>query len=127
MRTVAACLAPSGEEPLCETGVSSLLPQVLTAGAATGGAIAAFSGGSGAVIRACYKAGNGELRVLVDGDSCKRNEIALTWNQQGPPGPPGPAGTQGATGARGPSGPPGPAGTAGPIGPAGTLLDLSGL
>lgn len=60
---------------------------------------------SGGVIHACYKqaghddggGGKRELRVIDtdQGDTCKKNEIALDWNQQGPQGNPGPQGEPG--------------------------------
>ena len=76
----------------------------LTAVAAlTIGASVAFGAipDSGGVIHACYKS-NGDLRLIDtaagnDG-TCKSQETALAWNQQGPAGAQGPAG---------PAGPPG--------------------
>lgn len=56
---------------------------------------------SGGVIHACYDAGNGTLRVIDTeaGETCRPQETALSWNQEGPQGPEGPSG---------PEGPPGP-------------------
>lgn len=65
--------------------------------AAAGIAVAAIPG-SGGVIHACYNASNGALRVVDEGVSCKSNERALGWNQQGRPGPPGPPGPSGTVG-----------------------------
>ena len=45
-------------------------------------------------INGCVGA-NGNLRVVLGGDTCKNSEFAISWNsagQQGPPGPQGPAG-----------------------------------
>lgn len=72
----------------------------LTKLAAFGVAVAALSAGlawatipgSGGTINACYAKTNGRLRV-IDADqagTCKSSEIALTWNQTGPPGTPPP-------------------------------------
>ena len=79
------------------------------AAALTIGASVAFGAipDSGGVIHACYKS-NGDLRVVdtaagSDG-TCKSQETALTWNQQG------------AAGAQGPAGPAGPKGDTGPAG-----------
>ncbi len=89
---------------------------VVIAAAVAGAAIP----GPGGVISACYKVkgsanadgdGNGALRVIdpSTGETCKKNERLLTWNEQGQ-GTPGPAGPPGPTGLAGPQGPQGPAG-----------------
>jgi hypothetical protein len=93
----------------------------------TGLALAAIPGADG-VIHGCYKAKNGQLR-LVDPASqsrhtphhsdCRPSELSINWNQQGPPGvqgppgPPGPKGDKGDPGVQGPPGPPGPKGDKG--------------
>ena len=64
---------------------------------------AAIPGGDG-VIHSCVK--HHRLRVIdaEAGESCKRAETPLAWNQtglRGLPGPPGPPGEQGAAGAPG--------------------------
>jgi hypothetical protein len=64
------------------------------------------------VISACYNARNGYLRIVDDPSECRRREIFLSWNMEGPEGP------------QGEEGPPGPAGPPGPQGPAG-LIDTS--
>lgn len=46
----------------------------------------------------CIGDGNGNLRVIDSGDSCEKNETAITWNQTGPQG------LKGDTGAQGPQG-----------------------
>jgi hypothetical protein len=91
----------------------------------------AVCGGSLAVARvpnqsgeipACYvKKGKhrGDVRLLVKGKKCRRNEQLITWNVTGPAGAGGQAGAPGADGAQGPIGPVGPA-----TGPAGG--DLTG-
>jgi hypothetical protein len=81
--------------------------------------------GTDGVIHGCYKAKNGQLR-LVDASSqskhsahhsdCRPSELSIDWNQQGPPGiqgPPGPPGQKGDKGDRGIQGPPGPPGPKG--------------
>jgi hypothetical protein len=68
-------------------------------------------------IHACYKHGNGDLRVVDTATtSCKETEVALNWSQAGPPGPTGPQGAVGPQGPAGPQGEPGPQGPAGPQG-----------
>ena len=76
---------------------------------ATIGLIVAMGGmiptafGSDDVINACMKK-NGNLRVIDEGEACRRNEQPLFWNVQGPQGEQGPKGD---TGDQGPEGPPG--------------------
>jgi hypothetical protein len=50
-------------------------------------------------LHACAQKSSGQLRLVSDGQSCRDDETAVTWNVQGPPGPQGPSG---------PPGPPGP-------------------
>ena len=90
-----------------------------------GGALAAIPDANG-VVHACYNVTNGNTRIIDTAiETCKRHEVALAWNQQGPQGPagpqgvPGPVGPQGPQGIPGPTGPTGPQGPAGPAGPAG--------
>ena len=76
------------------------------------------------VINGCYSSGQGQLRVIdmENGDQCKNNETAISWNQQGPqgiPGPIGPQGLQGIQGQQGETGATGSTGATGPQGPAG--------
>lgn len=56
------------------------------------------------VISGCFSRTTGVVRVVAPGAPCGPNEVAFTWNQEGPSGPAGPAG---------PAGPQGPAGPAG--------------
>ena len=91
------------------------LPLVLVAGVA----LAAQPGGrrpNNALINACAKKKDGRLRIVAPNASCRRNELPLAWNAQGPAGPAGAAGKAGATGPAGPAGPPGPAGAKGEAG-----------
>jgi hypothetical protein len=89
------------------TGVATLL---VMAGAAYAG-ITALTAAT--VITACKSDPSGQIRIVDDASECKNNEVAVTWNSEGPVGPAGPAG------ATGPAGPAGPAGAQGPAGPAG--------
>jgi hypothetical protein len=89
------------------TGVATLL---VMAGAAYAG-ITALTAAT--VITACKSDSNGQIRLVDDASECRNNEVAVTWNSEGPVGP------AGATGAAGPAGPAGPAGATGPAGPAG--------
>lgn len=91
-------------------------------------AFPAISSAQGNTIIACYKAQNGQLRLVSAASQCLPSEQAIMWNQNGTQGatgatgaagPQGPAGIAGATGAIGPQGPAGVAGPAGPAGPQG--------
>ena len=70
-------------------------------------------------INACRTKTLGYVRVVSGTAKCRKNELPLAWNVQGPKGDPGPAGPPGAAGAPGPAGPRGPEGPAGPPGAAG--------
>ncbi len=85
---------------------------------------------AGDVIHGCFKTVAGTLRVIDpdEGETCKQNETALDWNQQGLRGDKGDPGAAGATGAKGDkgeqglqgeTGAKGETGTAGPQGPQG--------
>lgn len=69
-------------------------------------------GGDTALIHACKKNSNGQIRIVGPNESCTNNETPLDWNIQGIQGPPGPQGPQGEPG---PQGPQGPAGVVTPI------------
>ena len=58
--------------------------------------------GSG-VINACFKAQNGQLRLVSGAGQCLPSEQPISWNQVGEQGPQGPQGPQGTQGERGPS------------------------
>jgi hypothetical protein len=76
--------------------------------------------GGGGVINGCYKAQNGQLRLIDPATGhCLPSEKSISWNQTGTQGPPGPTGPKGATGATGPAGAVGPKGATGPAGAAG--------
>ena len=99
---------------------------------AIGGMAWASVPGADGVIRGCYDARSGGVRIIdvAAGQSCRSNETSVNWNQTGRAGPAGPAGPAGLTGAMGPAGPagasgpagpPGATGPAGPVGPAGPM------
>ena len=73
---------------------------------------------------ACVKR-NGDVRIVEQGERCKKNEQSMSWSIEGPKGDTGAAGPQGAQGPAGPQGEqglkgdPGTDGAAGPAGPAG--------
>jgi hypothetical protein len=132
--------------------VGALARSRLGSASALGGSLLILSGAiamasipdSSGLINGCFKAANGQLRVIDPAtDSCLPTETAISWNQIGPQGPIGSAGAigpQGPQGAVGPAGPQGPKGdpgapgaqgaqgAAGPPGPALTSLDsLNGV
>jgi hypothetical protein len=56
--------------------------------------------GGGGVINGCYKAQNGQLRVIDPATGrCLPSEKSISWSQTGPQGPPGPTGPAGPPGA----------------------------
>jgi hypothetical protein len=71
------------------------------------------------VIYACAKKANGRLRAVAGPGRCRKGEVQLSWNVQGPAGPAGPPGATGASGPQGVAGPPGPPGADGARGPTG--------
>jgi hypothetical protein len=86
---------------------------------ATGLVFAGWAGGfalsareANSVISTCAQNGNGTLRFLGPGDSCKKGETLVQWNAQGPQGPIGQTGVQGQQGPMGPIGPSAPGGDA---------------
>jgi hypothetical protein len=94
---------------------------LVVVGALAGAGSAAYASipDAGGVIHGCYKSDHGDLRVIdpaapkKDQNSCKNDETALNWSQQGVPGPQGPQGTQGPQGPQGTQGIQGPAGASG--------------
>jgi len=85
------------------TGVPAVLAMLaLSAGLVTASIPNSLTG----VISGCYaKSTGGTLRVIdvQAGETCKKGELPVFWNQTGPPG------LTGAPGEQGPPGPPGPA------------------
>lgn len=109
---------PSSRRHARSAGVAVAAAITLVLGTAAWAAIpdqGAYSG--------CYNKASGLLRVIDPATSaCTTNEVAITWNVEGPAGPAGPVGetgAQGDPGVAGPAGPQGPAGPEGPGGPAG--------
>lgn len=89
------------------------LPTVAALGAGGAFAAAAIPGADG-TITGCYMSaggGQGNLRVIDEGESCGKNETQIKWNQKGVPGDRGPEGPIGPEGPQGPQGPAGANGT----------------
>ncbi len=76
-------------------GLGTLL---VLAGAAYAG-IAALAASE--VITACKSEANGQVRIVDDASQCRGQEVAITWNTQGPAGPQGPPGPPGPSGGGG--------------------------
>jgi hypothetical protein len=78
---------------------------LLTVVGAAVAATAAIPDANG-VIHGCRNTKTGALRVIDTdkGQTCSKDEAALTWNQTGPQGPAGPPGPQGPAGTDGVSG-----------------------
>ena len=76
--------------------------------AVAGGMVVASIPAPDGTINGCYQKNNGQLRVVESASQCNPSELALTWQQEGPPGPQGPIGPQGPQGPAGSSsaGPP---------------------
>jgi len=109
---------------LRQRGIRLLLATTVLLAVAAGIAYAAIPDSNG-VIRGCYQASSGALRVIgsnptVGGGKCSAGEKALNWNQRGPTGTKGATGANGTKGATGANGVTGATGTAGPTGPTGT-------
>src|SRR4051794_13125983 len=75
----------------------ALIVAALALAVALGGVAVAAIPSSDGVIHGCYKQHKGQLRVVdaASGQHCRRSEVALAWNQQGPAGPQGAAGQSG--------------------------------
>ncbi|MDG0809255.1 tail fiber protein [Cohnella rhizosphaerae] len=103
--------------------VAGLLIALLS-GASVYAATAATANKQTSTIYACAK-GDGQIRLVAKGASCKKTEKAISWNVVGPKGDKGergaagPAGPMGAKGDTGATGPAGAAGTTGPTGATG--------
>ena len=80
---------------------------------------------SAGVIHTCYAKAGGTIRLIDTGigQTCKVNEVALSWNQTGPAGPQGLKGNTGAAGPVGPAGAKGDTGAPGSTGAAGAKGD----
>lgn len=77
--------------------------------------------GDSPVYYACVNDSSGEIKIVQEGDQCKKNETLIQWNQIGLQGPVGPQGEQGPVGPQGPQGEQGPVGTQGPQGEQGVV------
>lgn len=99
----------------------TLAPHAQAAKARAKAATAPTEGATSTVLQGCYNKTNGSLRVAADGSGCATNEVAISWNVEGPAGATGPQGPAGPAGPSGPAGPIGPAGATGPAGPAGAM------
>lgn len=97
----------------------TVLACVVVAGVASAGVAVAGLPRASSDISACYHRTNGKLRIVDEGERCRRKEIAISWARHGTPGPTGPAGAPGQAGPAGAAGPTGPAGSTGEPGPAG--------
>jgi hypothetical protein len=116
---------------LRQRGIRLLLATTLLLALAAGIAYAAIPDSNG-VVRGCYQATSGTLRVIgsnptVGGGKCTSSEKPLNWSQRGPTGAKGATGadgtsTVGATGATGITGPTGPTGPDGPAAISGTMF-----
>jgi hypothetical protein len=81
------------------TAAMGLVAMVL--GGSIGAAAMAWAEPGDTVIHGCMNPA-GHLRIVVEGEGCRRQETPIAWNQAGPVGPAGPSGPAG------PQGPPGP-------------------
>ncbi|HUR49387.1 MAG TPA: hypothetical protein VMY88_07690 [Acidimicrobiales bacterium] len=98
---------------------------VLSAGIAVAASLItanAYTDAAG-VYHGCVNSANGNMRVVVPGDACKPNEVAIDWNQTGPQGPQGIQGPKGDKGDTGETGAQGPQGVKGDTGPQGLKGD----
>ena len=71
------------------------------------------------VVLGCKNKTNGAVRIVADAATCRKSEIAVSWNAQGEQGPAGPEGPAGPQGPQGIQGEQGPQGEPGPPGPGG--------
>jgi hypothetical protein len=100
------------------------LDGAFVASAIAGGVAYATIPDEAGVINGCYRTNlddqKGQLRVVDDPASCRSNEMAIRWNQEGPQGIQGIQGVRGIQGETGATGAQGPKGDKGDTGPAGT-------
>jgi hypothetical protein len=105
------------------------LAAAVAAALAAAGIAAAVQAGipdTSGVIHGCYKASNGQLRLVARARSCSRSEHAVSWSSTGPRGASGPAGPAGASGQPGSAGPPGATGATGTTGATGATGSTGG-
>jgi hypothetical protein len=85
----ATVMKGSWQHPFSPRRLLTLLALSLVA--VVGGAAWAATNGSDVVYNGCYGK-DGYLRVVQPGETCKKGDTAISWNQQGPPGAPGVSG-----------------------------------
>lgn len=85
---------------MARSGIATLA----AAAALSLGVLAVASSADAAIINACYKRSSGVVRILRPGQRCRRHELRISWNTQGPPGRNGAAGKNGASGKTGATG-----------------------
>jgi hypothetical protein len=78
--------------------VGIIIGLVMTAG------IAIAQVGDDGVIYACADEKGGDLRLVDAADDCKKKEVSVSWNQEGPQGEPGIDGVDGTGGTNGTNG-----------------------
>lgn len=83
--------------------LAGLVTGVVPASASMGGA--APTAAPTKVYKACADKQTGAIRLVVQGRKCRKSEIRMRWNVQGPAGIAGPVGPAGPTGAQGIPGP----------------------
>jgi hypothetical protein len=110
-----------------KTRIGTIIAGLVLAAALAGGVAYATIPASDGMINGCYRTSlddqKGQLRIVDDPASCRSNEMAIQWSQEGPQGIQGIQGIQGVqgeTGATGAQGPKGDKGDTGDTGAAGT-------
>lgn len=83
------------------TNARKALSAAIAAVLATLGGAAYAAIPDGNTIHGCYKEDYGQLRVIEVSGDCGPSELAISWNQQGPPGLPGRDGEDGRDGVDG--------------------------
>ena len=91
---------------------------LISSGVIVGGVVSSYATSNSSLISACVDRKTGTMRYLQKG-RCKKTELGVSWNVQGPSGIRGADGIQGLQGPRGATGEPGPSGAQGLTGPAG--------
>lgn len=91
---------------------------LVSSGVIVGGVVSSNAATNSSLISACVDRKTGTMRYLQKG-RCKKTELGVSWNVQGPTGNKGSDGIQGLQGPRGATGEPGPSGAQGLAGPTG--------
>jgi Phage Tail Collar Domain/Collagen triple helix repeat (20 copies) len=93
---------------------------IVVVGSATAGGAALVSASSNeSKIYACIKKNTQLVQIVEANTTCKREEVRVSWNEEGPRGEQGPAGAKGEQGATGKTGAQGPQGNTGEKGDTG--------